>query len=44
MVEFRWAALIALWSMLVGPIFDLSAPASPKAQSRAPRPAQVRGR
>jgi hypothetical protein len=23
-VDFRWVAFIALWSMLVGPIFDLA--------------------
>lgn len=25
-IEFRWVALIALWTMLIGPILDQSAP------------------
>lgn len=26
MIEFRWIALIALWTMLIGPILDQAAP------------------
>jgi hypothetical protein len=39
MSEFRWAALIALWSMLIGPVLDFTSPAPTKAQSR---PSQAR--
>ena len=31
MIEFRWVAVIALWTMLVGPVFDL-APTASRAQ------------
>jgi len=35
MVEFRWAALIAVWSLLVGPVLDLTSPGATKAQTRS---------
>jgi hypothetical protein len=34
MIEFRWVALITLWTMLIGPVFDLSPSASRAQQTR----------
>jgi hypothetical protein len=36
-MEFRWVALIALWTCLAGPIF--SAPSAPSAKSGTPQAA-----
>ena len=36
MIEFRWVALITLWTMMIGPIFDLApTPAKPRAERSA---------
>ena len=35
MIEFRWIALITLWTMLVGPVFDLAPTASRAQQNRS---------
>jgi hypothetical protein len=32
-MEFRWAAIIALWTLLVGPVFDVATKPA-KARSR----------
>jgi hypothetical protein len=34
-MEFRWVALIALWTMLIGPVLDL-APGTSKANPHRP--------
>ncbi len=42
MIEFRWVALIALWTLLSGPIFSTpsgSGPASQQQSAAATRPA-----
>lgn len=33
MIEFRWVAVIALWTMLIGPVMDMPFGA-PKAQPK----------
>jgi hypothetical protein len=44
MVEFRWAVLIALWTMFIGPVLDLGSQHSSRAHSRPTqaRPATTR--
>jgi hypothetical protein len=38
-MEFRWIAVLALWTMLVGPMLDMSK-AAPRARSQATRSAR----
>jgi hypothetical protein len=40
-MEFRWIALLALWTMLVGPMLDVSH-AVPKARSQATKMPRTR--
>jgi hypothetical protein len=38
MIEFRWVMLLALWTLLIGPVVDLTqnAPTAQQTRSKAP--------
>ena len=35
MIEFRWVILLALWSLLIGPVVDLAPNAPTRSEARA---------
>lgn len=39
MIEFRWMAFLALWSLLIGPVLDIAQKTPPGQQAGAKAPA-----
>jgi hypothetical protein len=35
MIEFRWIAFLALWTMMIGPVLDFAQKSPPAQQARA---------
>jgi hypothetical protein len=38
MIEFRWMAMLALWTILIGPVLDFAHKSQPAPQARAKAP------
>jgi hypothetical protein len=43
-MEFRWAVLIALWTLLAGPAFDASSPSANQGRKPSPSAASAKVR